>query len=339
VDPAAGKILSTLPAAANPFVLSIAGDDHYLYAGFQNYANVQRYALPGLTPDLLIPLGIDNGYLGWSPGSVESCDFAVSLMAAPGLDTTIAVTQGNTALESVGCGSAVVIDGATPRHGSLSTKGTNDFYDFSKLTWGADATAIYAQGDLCCTFQPISRLSVSPNGLVFDQSSQTDVYLGYRPHFDAGTGLIYSDGGAVTQPSNLAQVGNFHASGLMVPDSALGVAYFLGQSSSQTSANSTQGGVAFTLQIFDIKTYALLDSIVIPNVVGYPNQLIRWGTSGMAFTTGDYEGDRAQGMLYILSGPKIARATPSVEPTPADTERVQFTWSAHLQHTRSRQRK
>ncbi len=327
VDPAAGKILSTLPVAANPFVLSIAGDDHYLYAGFQNYANVQRYALPGLTPDLLIPLGIDDGYLGWSPGSVESCDFAVSMMVAPGLDTTIAVTQGNAALEPVGCGSAVVIDGATQRPVSLSTRANNVFYDFSKLTWGADATAIYAQGDICCTFQPISSLSVSASGLVFDQVSRTDDYLGYRPHFDVGTGLIYSDGGAVTQPSNLAQVGNFNASGLMVPDSALGVAYFLGQSSAQTGR---QAGVSFTLQIFDLKTYALLDSIVIPDVIGYPNQLVRWGISGMAFTTGDYEGDRAQGMLYILSGPKIARTTPSVQPPPADTDRVQFTWSAHL---------
>jgi hypothetical protein len=107
--------------------LSVAGGDHYLYAGFQNYANVQRYALPGLTPDLLIPLGIDNGYLGWSPGSVEGCDFAVSLIidGHTWACTTIAVTQGNTALESVGCGSAVVA-GASGGLSYLSPKPTSN---------------------------------------------------------------------------------------------------------------------------------------------------------------------------------------------------------------------
>ena len=95
VDPTAGTILSTVPASAKPFVLSLAGDDKYLYAGFANYANVQRYALPGLTPDLLIPLGIGDPAGGYAAGSTQSCDFAVSMGVAPGFDDTIAVTQGN----------------------------------------------------------------------------------------------------------------------------------------------------------------------------------------------------------------------------------------------------
>jgi len=48
VDPMKGTILSTIPASSNLSVLSIAGDDKYLYAGFGDYANVQRYVLPRL---------------------------------------------------------------------------------------------------------------------------------------------------------------------------------------------------------------------------------------------------------------------------------------------------
>jgi hypothetical protein len=62
----------------------------------------------------------------------------------------------------------------------------------------------------------------------------------------------------------------------MVPDSKLGRAYFLGQTPSETTSNA-QTSTAFTLQIYDLRTRALLDSIVIPNVIGYPNQTVRLG--------------------------------------------------------------
>ena len=69
---------------------------------------------------------------------------------------------------------------------------------------------------------------------------------------------------------------------------------------------------------------------MIPNVIGYPIQMTRWGASGIAFTTenGGYQGNNAPGITYILSGTRISRTTGSVQPTPADTERVQFTWKA-----------
>jgi hypothetical protein len=331
VDPVAGTVVSSLPLAANPYVLAISADDQYLYTGFTNYANLQRYALPGLTPDLLIPLAAGDAFqtvVGSDVrGGIGSCDFAVSIGVAPGANTTIAVTQGNSGIEPLGCGATAVLDGATPRPVTPAIF-TEDGHDFSKLTWGADATALYALGDEAISSQPISKLTVSSSGVVFDQTVTTDTYLGFRPHFDAATGLIYGDGGAVIQPSTLAMVDNFQASGLMVPDSTLGLAYFLGQTQSQVGGNYGQGNENFTLQIFDLKTYALLDSIVIPNVIGYPIQMARWGASGIAFTTenGGYDGSNAPGLTYLLSGTRISRTTGSVQPTPADTERVQFTW-------------
>ena len=272
-------VVSSLPVATDPYVLAISADDQYLYAGFSSYANVQRYTLPGLTPDLLIPLGVGDAF------------------------------------------ETVVGD-------NVRGIGTVTGHDFSKLTWGADATALYALGDDAFTLQPISRLTVSSSGVVFDQALTNDIYLGFRPHFDAPTGLIYGDGGAIIQPSTLALVDNFQASGVMVPDSTLGLAYFLGQTQSQVEGNSGQDNHNLTLQIFDLKTYALLDSIVVPNVIGYPIQMTRWGASGIAFTTenGGYQGNNAPGLTYILSGTRISRTTGSLQPTPADTERVQFTW-------------
>jgi IPT/TIG domain len=338
VDPVAGAVESTLPLSANPYVLSISADDQYLYTGFTNNANVQRYTLPALTPDLLIPLGVGDGVYSVEysivRGGVLSCDFAVSMAVAPGTNTTIAVTQGNSGIEVVGCGATAVFDGAIARPVTPAIY-TSSGHDFSRLTWGADTTALYAQGDDCCSSQPISSLTVSNTGVVFDQSNTSDIYLGYRLHFDAGTDLLYSDGGAVTQPSTLAMVGNFNASGLVVTDSTLGLAYFLGQTPSQIGGNYGQGTVDYTLQIFNLKTYALLGSIVIPNIIGFPNQMVRWGAAGIAFTTenGDYAGNSAPGLTYLLSGPAIA--SPAAQEKPAGAEHVQFTWKSQLQKRRS----
>jgi hypothetical protein len=333
VDPVAGAVQSALPLSANPYVLAISGDDQELFTGFTNYANVQRYALPALTPDLLIPLGIgaQNGNV---PGGTLSCDFAVSLAVAPGSNSTFAVIQGSSDTEPKGCGATAVIDAATPRPVTPPVIVSGDV-NFSELTWGADATALYAQGDPCCSFQPISSLTVSSTGVVFNQAVTTDIYLGYRPHFDAATSLVYSDGGAISDPSTLAMVGNFQASGLMVPDSTLGLAYFLGQTQSQVGGNYGQGNADYTLQIYNLNTYALINSIVIPNVIGYPVQLIRWGAQGIAFVTnnGDNMGTDAPGLTYILSGPEIASTTPALQKTPA--QRVHFTWAGRMHHRRA----
>jgi hypothetical protein len=330
VDPVAGAVTSTLPLSANPYNLAISVDDTYLYVGFANNANIQRFALPGLTPDLSIPLGIgdlpDPQGITVAPGSVQSCDFEVSMAIAPGSDTTLAVTQGSALIEPLGCGATAVIDGAIPRP-TAPIAFTGSGNDFSHLAWGADATALFAQGDDCCTWQPISSLTVSSAGVVLNQVNRNDIYLGYRLHFDAGTNLLYSDGGAVTAPSTLAQVGNFNASGLVVPDSTHGVAYFLGTTLSQSGGN-------YTLQIFDLRTYALLKSIVLGSIVGFPNQMIRWGSSGIAFITenGGYLGQSAPGMTYILSGDALA--VTGSQPVAASEEHVQFTWRSQLHKKR-----
>jgi hypothetical protein len=338
IDPAMGTVKASTPTLGNPYVLAISEANRYLYAGFADYPFIQRYALPGLTPDLLIPLGIgDNAPLDYVPGSPGSCSFAVSIGVAPGAETTIAAMQGNgDGIEPRGCGPAVVIDGATPRPANTGTF-LSTGHDLSAMTWGHDATAVYTQGIPGTTFQPISSLTVSNTGIAFNRSSTADAYLGYRPHFDTGTGLIYSDGGAVTRPSDLSQVGNFNASGLMVPDSKLGRAYFLGQTPSQTTSNA-QSSTAFTLQIYDLETQVLLDSIVIPNVIGYPNQMVRWGSSGIAFTTenGDYQGNNAPGLTYILNAPEISGTIPAAkQQSLAGATSVHLTWHPRKQGKRS----
>ena len=326
IDPVAGFLKSVQSEPSGPYVLALSQDNQYLYAGFSGSASAERYDLPAMTPDLQIPLGAGNGGIGnvggdFGPGSVESCDFALSVQVAPGSPQTIAVTQGNVNISPSACGAVAIFDGATPRNETLSSSTVSS----GNLTWGADSTALYAQSGYSTSSQAILSLSVSANGVTLNQIFSSNNYLGYRPHFDGGTGYIYSDGGAVTNPANGTQVGNFMASGLMVPDSTLGRAYFLGQTPNQN--NYGQSFTSYTLQIFDLTHFTLLDSIVIPNVIGLPSQMVRWGASGIAFTTegGNSQTANAPGMTYIISGPIITGAAGRQSVAP-QTPHVQLTW-------------
>jgi hypothetical protein len=224
-------------------------------------------------------------------------------------------------ISPTGCGAVAIFDGATPRNETLPLSAVS----FTNLTWGANSTALYAQSDYTATPQYLSALSVSADGVTLNQTFNSNNYLGYRPHFDADTGYIYSDGGAVTNPADGTQVGNFMASGLMVPDSTLGRAYFLGQTPNQN--NYGENSTSYTLQVFDLTHFTLLNSIVIPNVIGLPSQMVRWGTSGIAFTTegGDSQTANAPGMTYIISGP-IIMSTAERQSVAPQTPHVQLTW-------------
>jgi hypothetical protein len=80
--------------------------------------------------------------------------------------------------------------------------------------------------------------------------------------------------------------------------------------------------------------YTLLKSIVLGSIVGFPNQMIRWGSSGIAFITenGGYLGQDAPGMTYILSGDALA--VTGSQPGAATEEHVQFTWRSQLHKKR-----
>jgi hypothetical protein len=127
---------------------------------------------------------------------------------------------------------------------------------------------------------------------------------------------MYDDGGQVVNPANGVVVGTFDASGIMVPDGALGEAFFLGQSEQQ------EGGANYTIESFDINTFTPISSLTISNVIGYPTSFIRWGSSGLAFTTNN-ESSPAAGSVYLVSGSFVNGAADRQSPP---TENVHRTW-------------
>jgi hypothetical protein len=283
LDPTTGIIQGSQFAGSEPDVLAISDDDQYLYAGVDGASSVQRFTLPSLLPDISYLLG-SVGFLGPT--------FAWDLQVAPGLAHTTAVSRGefqSSPWEALG--GAWIFDDATQR--PTTAAGTYD-----SLQWGSDAT-LYANNNESTSFD-FFVLNVTSTGVVRTKDYPNDFSnFGVTIHYDSGTKLVYTDDGYVIDPSNGQQVGSFQASGLMIPDSTLNSAFFLGQTQSQS------GSTNFTIESFDLTTLAPVAEIVVPSVQGYPLHLIRWGANGLAFN------DNA-GYVYILASPFVS----------ADGERV-----------------
>jgi trimeric autotransporter adhesin len=288
VDPARTALQNVVYTGNQPSALGLSDDGQYLYTGLQTLAAVKRFKLSDFSLDLTIPL---------NSGSVSE-SFAGEVKVAPGQPQTIAVSMGNKSIEPRDAGGLAIFDNATQRPNVLSF-GSGDTY---KLAWGQDSTRLYAHSDPEIQGQSISVLAIDNAGVssrVAYDCCLTDI--GLRPHYDSGTNLVYSDGGRVTNPvdGTAAGVIQSQTQGLMVPDSGLNRAFVL-------QSGSTSG--SYVLDIFDLGQQTYLNSITIPNVLGSPTQLVRWGTQGIAFLTDTY-GGAGPGMLYILQGSDISGLT------------------------------
>jgi len=277
LNPTTGIVQSTQFAGSEPDALAISNDSQFLYAGLDGSSSVQRFTLPSMVPDINYLLGA-----GAYPAGPY---FAVDLQVAPSLAHTTAVSNGSWS-ETLGngyvsaTGGMAVFDDATSR--SQVADATGD-----SLQWGSD-TQIYAINSEITSFD-FYVLKVSPGGVQLSDDYQnefSDFYV--RLHYDNGTHYAYTDDGYVINPANGQHVGQFQASGYMVPDSSLNEAFFLGQTQSQA------GSTSFTIESFNLTTLAPITEITIDNVRGFPLQFIRWGANGLAFN------DDA-GFIYVIN--------------------------------------
>jgi IPT/TIG domain-containing protein len=286
LNPMTGIVISSQFAGSEPDVLAVDGGDQFLYAGMDGSSSVQRFTLPNLLPDINYSLGADGFY---------GPTFAVDVQVAPGLAHTTAVSRGIFAYSALA--GMTIYDDATPRPTTTGREGV-----FDSLQWASDTT-IYADNSESSSFD-FYVLTVSPTGVVVTKDYPNDFSTFYISiHYDSGTQLVYTDDGYIINPVNGQRVGAFQASGLMIPDSTVNSAFFLGQTASQS------GTTNFTIEAFDLTTFAPTAEIVVPNVQGNPLRLILWGTNGLAFN------DDA-GYVYVLNNPFVAADGKQVK-TPA----------------------
>jgi YVTN family beta-propeller protein len=293
LDPSTDTITSSVPAGSNPNALAISDDSQFLYAGIDGAGAVQRFVLPSLAKDITYSLG-------------GTPNIALGLEVAPGAPHTAALAVGNPNV-SPSAGGVTIFDDANPR----PTKAQNGL--FSSIQWGADATTMFSANDESTGFD-FYTLAVNSSGVALNQDfSNRFSSFSNKIHFDPVTKLVYGDDGQVVD-SNGNPAGVFDSaavfspsSAVMTPDSNLGTAFFVGQTS------SVGGAATFTIQSFDLAHFTPVTSISVTGVTGNPLRLVRWGQNGLAFNT-------SSGQVFLVGGNFISPAPPFVvtpPPTPA----------------------
>lgn len=307
IDPVALTILWTYSpgTGSEPDHLALSADNQYLYVGLDGNGTVERLQLGNETgvPVLSISLGSDPNL-----GPFYAMDIEVD----PVQSTAIAVARGVSPTVSIvqAQGGVAIYDNATQRTSVVTPTTQAGDVLLDTIQWSTDGTQIYAannenyEGDFY-------QLGVSANGvsLVSDHPNVFPI-PNLRIHLDPNTQMLYGDDGLVVNPTAATQVGNFVSAGIMVPDSTIGDAYFVGQPASDAQT------VAYVVQSFNLKTFSPVAQLPLYEVEGVPQHIVRWGSNGLAFATKKVTNcvispcTIQDGRLYVIDGPFVTQTAP-----------------------------
>jgi len=265
LDATSGTLSSPTSVAGTPGVMAIASDSSFLYVGLAGASSVQRYVLPGMTPDIAIALPVYNG----------TATFARTLAVAPDNAHTLAVTMQDGSGNPMGL---VIFDDATARMNTFGFVNATPVKVIDSAVWGATGAALYGTSSSNGSSQAAELYAFTVNAsgvtLATDQSSAP----GGREHF--AQNLLYLDGGAIVDPATLMATGTFAAPQsnlLMTPDLTSGRAFFV----NTATANSSFSGAQF--DSYDLTTQASIATVPLPNGNPTSSRLVRWGPAGLAF--------------------------------------------------------
>jgi len=282
LDPATGELSAPTAVPGVPRIMAIAADSSYLYVGLDTPSAIQRFVLPGMTPDIQIPL--PTGYLGVATN-------AKTIEVAPDNPRTISVTLQDASGNPNGL---VIFDDATARADTFGNPGVMPLKYIDSAEWGATGSVLFgSSNDIVGGSGDLYGFNVSTAGVQL----QNDVpgSPSGRGHF--AQNLLYLDGGAIVDPATLSVTGTFTAplaNLLVAPDATAGRAFFV----NTAAATSTFTGVQ--LESFDLATQAPIATVPLPYANPLSYRLIRWGTSGLGFV------DIYHGNIVVVSGSFVA---------------------------------
>lgn len=235
---------------SEPGTLAIAADGSVLYVGLSGAAAVRRVNLAERRACLFFYLG--TGYWGdlLGPG-----DMGV-LPSHP--ESVVVSTRGS----YHNFGGVFVYDNGVRR-----AIGTTAYSGPRELVVASDTVA-YGYNNSSSEFG-FRKLSISPSGIT-QEWVQKDLISGYSTDIVYADGAIYATSGAIVDPQVPGLLGTTAGSGPVAVDPALQEVYY--------------GTSATSIAVYDTTTFLWKRDLSLPGS-GTPQQLIRWGASGLAMRT------------------------------------------------------
>jgi hypothetical protein len=273
INPSTGALGTAIQVGIDPVKLARSDNGQYLYVALDGEAAVQRINLATQTVDLTIPLG--EG----SHGPLFAKDMAV----LPGNPQSVAISLKFKGTNPDHAGVAVY-DGAVRRDSVTPGHTGSDMIEFS-----ASSGTLYGYSNESSSFG-FYRMAVDATGVsildVFN-SFQGDLIQGFYVDIAFHQGLIYATTGRVIDPVTRTIVGTLAPAPtngylrLVEPDASSGRVF---------SLNVVNPGTPITpgiwnLITYDINTLRQVGMEVVTGILGKPDSLLRWGSTGLAFRT------------------------------------------------------
>lgn len=303
IDPTTGKVVASQAIGNGPNLLAISNDSQFLYTGLNTSGAIQRFTLPGLTPDISFLLGSDP-----TSGPYH----AIGLAVAPGMPHTTAVVLGQgTVLPMYG---AAIYDDAKARPATIPSIPQGG-PSIGQIQWGADSSSLCAEG-YTDGGGPIFCYSVDSTGVASrNDYAEMGPLAGMHRHFDPVTRYIYADDGTVSDPATGRTLGYYYPNFLpvlgenfLLADSSVNRIFVLGQATSQfvQGADVTD----YTIDVFDQTHFTEIGSMIIPGVIGKPMHFILYGNAGLAFSTANVLTNLPE-KVYLIDGNIVNNNVPA----------------------------
>lgn len=266
LHPTTGELGEGIPIGPDPGRMAVSGDGNVIYVGLNGDTSLVRVDLPTKTVGTPFLLGADPDGKNFVAKDVE---------VVPGDPDAVVVARRNrdfsypshrgVALYRNGA----MVGAATPY--DTTTQIADD------LEFGGTPGRLYASTFIISP-SLFHRMVVDEGGVRIEDTTQ-NLAQGYVEGIDWEEGLLYTGLGRVIDPETKAVLKilpgfQFRRKPLVLADSGTNRLFYL-----------TGVDRAFTLFVYDLTTLTSLGSIPLPNVIGKPSRLLRWGTDGLAFRT------------------------------------------------------
>jgi hypothetical protein len=198
-------------------------------------------------------------------GSFDAHVTAYDIAVVPNQPNVVAVSRLHPSYFAPRSQGIMVFDNGVPRPTQIFDSNSS-----TSLEFGDDAATLY--GSDTDRANGYYKMTVNENGI--SNNFNLRLFLGNIKY--AGN-LLYSTTGRVLNPNSVAYTGTFGAGGAMCVDLPNNRVYFINGN---------------TLRAFDATTYLPAGTLQLSGISGTADNLVRWGSNGLAF--------RAGGQLFIL---------------------------------------
>lgn len=246
IDPATGIIRDAVYVGIDPTALALSSDGQYLHVVLDGPGAVRRVDVASFLPGAQFALGANLT--------------GEEIEAVPGSPGSVAVAKRTRSQYHYG---VTVFDNGVPR---MRTSGGGN-----AIAFGESGSVLYGYTNENSGFD-FRTMAVTPAGVDITNVAY-GVIGGFYSRIEYANGRIYSTGGDVADAERHLRLGNLGGRGPVVPDPALGRAFFVGDN----------GISAYDLNDFQALGTIALGAISLRHPALARSHMVRWGSDGLAF--------------------------------------------------------